>query len=123
MKIHEGLKDFPPLDLAVVTSGTFDGVHRGHQQILKRLKSVAEESGGETVLLTFWPHPRIVLDPDYNIKLLTTFDEKSELLEQLGVDHLGENPLHLGFFPINNRGLYKKDLTGWDWNQETRYWI
>lgn len=110
MKIHNGIENFEPLDLAVVTSGTFDGVHRGHQQILKRLKSVAEESGGESVLLTFWPHPRIVIDPDYNIKLLTTFEEKADLMDQLGVDHLVKIPFTWEFSQLSTEEYIRKIL-------------
>jgi len=110
MRIHYGLEDFEPLEFAVVTSGTFDGVHRGHQQILKRLKSVAEKSGGETVLLTFWPHPRILLDPDFNIKLLTTFEEKAALLEKFGVDHLVKIPFTKEFSQLDTDTYIKKVL-------------
>ena len=88
MMIYHGLEDFAPLRNAIVTIGTFDGVHLGHQKILKRLSSVAQRIGGETVLLTFWPHPRIVLDPDFDLKLLTTMEEKAALLEKYGIDHL-----------------------------------
>ena len=88
MKIYHGLEDFAPIHNAVVTIGTFDGVHLGHQKILKRLSSVAQRIGGETVLLTFWPHPRIVLYPEYDLKLLTTMEEKTALLEKYGINHL-----------------------------------
>jgi riboflavin kinase/FMN adenylyltransferase len=72
-----------------VTTGTFDGVHLGHQKIIARLKDVAREEAGETVLLTFYPHPRMVLFPDDNdLKLINTQEEKIELLEQYGIDHL-----------------------------------
>jgi riboflavin kinase/FMN adenylyltransferase len=110
MRIHNGLEDFKPLKYAVVTSGTFDGVHRGHQQILQRLKSVAEKSGGETVLLTFWPHPRILLDPAFNIKLLTTFEEKASLLEEFGVDHLIKIPFTKEFSQLDTDSYIQKVL-------------
>ncbi len=83
MKIHQGDASFAPPRRAVVTSGTFDGVHVGHQKILGRLKELARETGGESVVVTFWPHPRMVLYPDDPaVQLLTTFDEKLALLEQ-----------------------------------------
>ncbi len=88
MKIYHGLEDFTPLRNAVVTIGTFDGVHLGHRKIVKRLASVAQRISGKTVLLTFWPHPRLVLNPDYDLKLLTTMEEKTALLEKYGIDHL-----------------------------------
>ena len=110
MIIHNGLESFTKLSNAVVTSGTFDGVHRGHQQILKRLTTVAKVSGGETVLLTFWPHPRIVLDPDYNIKLLTSFEEKAELLDNFGVDHLIKIPFTWEFSQLSTDEYIEKVL-------------
>ena len=61
MKIYHSLDDFSRLRYAVVTSGTFDGVHLGHQKILTRLKEIAGKNSGETVVITFWPHPRLVL--------------------------------------------------------------
>lgn len=89
MKLHYQLTDFEPLKNAVVTSGTFDGVHVGHQRILARLNEVAQKTGGESVVLTFWPHPRMVVSPDSNeLKLLSTIDEKITQLASYGVQHL-----------------------------------
>jgi riboflavin kinase / FMN adenylyltransferase len=89
MKIYHGLDDFVRLNCAVVTSGTFDGVHVGHQKILARLNEVARRNKGETVVLTFWPHPRLVLHPEEDtLKLLNTFEEKAQLLKEEGVQHL-----------------------------------
>jgi len=93
MKIYHGLDDFTRLEYAVVTSGTFDGVHVGHQKILNRLHEVAVPNGGETVVITFWPHPRLVLHPeDDSLKLLNTFEEKAELLKAQGIQHLVRIP-------------------------------
>ena len=64
MRIYYSIDDFSPVKNAVVTSGTFDGVHVGHKKILSRLNEVARKSEGETVVITFWPHPRLVLYPD-----------------------------------------------------------
>ena len=76
---YDTLDDFSRLEYAVVTSGTFDGVHLGHQKILSRLKEVAEKNAGETVVITFWPHPRLVLKPDdQSLKLLNTFEKKPD---------------------------------------------
>ncbi len=89
MKVYRSLEEFTPLENAIVTQGTFDGVHLGHQKILSQLKNLAGMEGGETVLLTFFPHPRMVLQPDDNgLKLLETIDEKIEHLKQIGIDHL-----------------------------------
>lgn len=98
MKIYHGINNFKRLNHAVVTSGTFDGVHKGHQKILKRLVEVARKEGGESVLITFWPHPRIVLNDDPGfLKLINTIDEKQQILRALGIDHLVMIPFTLEF--------------------------
>ena len=89
MKVYTQIEDFKNVKNPVVTTGTFDGVHLGHKKIISRLKDVASEEHGETVLLTFYPHPRMVLFPDDNeLKLLNTQLEKIQLLENYGIDHL-----------------------------------
>lgn len=89
MIVYTNIKDFKDVKNPVVTTGTFDGVHLGHQKIISRLKDVAKQQQGETVLLTFYPHPRMVLFPEDNeLKLLSTQQEKIELLEKYGIDHL-----------------------------------
>src|SRR5579859_5839242 len=89
MKIYHSLEDFSRLSHAVVTSGTFDGVHVGHQKILHRLKEIAMKTNGETVVITLWPHPQMVLHPEnYSLKLLNTFEEKAALLRAEGIQHL-----------------------------------
>ena len=85
---------FPPLSNAAVTTGTFDGVHVGHQRILARLREVARASGGPTVVITYWPHPRLVLGPPPThpellaLQLLNTLDERIAKLAGFGVDYL-----------------------------------
>lgn len=89
MKVHTDIDHFEPIKKAFVTTGTFDGVHLGHRVILKKIIQQAKEEGGESVLLTFHPHPRMVLFPDdTKLKLLTTQPEKIKLLESIGLDHL-----------------------------------
>ncbi|GAB2453791.1 riboflavin biosynthesis protein [Hymenobacter qilianensis] len=94
MQVFRDPAQFPFLGQAVVTSGTFDGVHVGHQKILHRLLEVARQSGGPAVVITYWPHPRLVLDPPpthpepLDLQLLSTLDERIERLEQFGVDYL-----------------------------------
>jgi riboflavin kinase/FMN adenylyltransferase len=86
--------DFPALANAVVTSGTFDGVHLGHQRILARLRQVADAVGGPAVVITYWPHPRLVLGPPpshpelLELQLLNTLDERAARLAKHGVDYL-----------------------------------
>ena len=98
MKIWQGIGHFNKLPFAVVTSGTFDGVHLGHRKILGRLTELAKKYQGESVVLTYWPHPRLVLNPsDTSIRLLNTFREKCEKLEALGIDHLISIPFTRSF--------------------------
>ena len=111
MKIYHGLDDFMRLDYAVVTSGTFDGVHVGHQKILARLIEVAERCNGESVVLTFWPHPRLVLHPEEDtLKLLNTFEEKAELLKEEGVQHLVRIPFTKEFSHHSSGDFIRKIL-------------
>ena len=88
MKIYYDIEDFKKVPNAVVTIGTFDGVHRGHQEILRNMVNRAKEVGGESVVVTFYPHPRQVLSNDANIKFITTQEEKIRHLEALGIDNL-----------------------------------
>ena len=93
MKVYTSIDQFEKLDNAIVTTGTFDGVHIGHQKIISRLKEIAKLDNGETVLLTFFPHPRVVLFPDNDdLKMLSTEEEKISLLEYYGIDHLIIHP-------------------------------
>lgn len=89
MKVYRSLQELPLIRNAIVTQGTFDGVHLAHQAILDRLKELAKIHQGETVVMTFEPHPRMVLFPeDHGLHLLQTLDEKIASLEHAGVDHL-----------------------------------
>ena len=87
MKIKTTLDAYPKKD-SVVTIGTFDGVHIGHQKIIKQLVEIANKDNLQAVVLTFFPHPRMVLQKDTGINLINTIDEKSQLLENFGIDHL-----------------------------------
>jgi len=98
MKIYNHIDEFTRLNNAVVTIGTFDGVHVGHQKIINRLLEITRQTGGESVILTFFPHPRMILHPeDLNLKLITTMSEKADLLERAGVDHLIITPFTRDF--------------------------
>jgi len=90
MRVHRELAgSLPEFQKAVVTIGTFDGVHLGHRQIISQMKEEAARIGGETVIITFHPHPRkIVSSVPGDVKLLTTLSEKIILLEAAGIDHL-----------------------------------
>lgn len=101
MKVFESIKQFKGVKNPVVTIGTFDGVHLGHQKIIQQLKQGAEAVKGESVILTFYPHPRMVLFPDdVDLKLLNTEEEKKNLLEKFGVEHLIVHPFTKKFSRI-----------------------
>jgi len=87
LRVYRGVDEFVPPEFPIVTTGTFDGVHCGHMEILNRLKTLAKERKGETVLVSFHPHPRTVIHPDFETKLIHTIDEKIERLEKAGIDH------------------------------------
>lgn len=111
MKIYKSLGDFPSIHQPAVTIGTFDGVHLGHQKILARIKKTAKDIGGESVLVTFWPHPRMVLKPnEHNIRLLNTFSEKVELLAAFGIDHLLSIPFTEAFSKMSSESFIQDIL-------------
>lgn len=111
MKIYQHLSEFKKLDNAVVTIGTFDGVHYGHQKIVKRLCELAKENGGESVILTFFPHPRLILDPEnQNLKMINTVKQKAEILAGLGVDHLIIIPFTRDFSNLSAREYIQQIL-------------
>ena len=87
MQVHKGWNNLPSFENVILTIGTYDGVHFGHQQIIKRICDLATEENTDSVLLTFHPHPRLVLRPDLPLQLITTIDEKISLLENYGIDH------------------------------------
>ncbi|WP_443946034.1 bifunctional riboflavin kinase/FAD synthetase [Pedobacter sp. AW1-32] len=98
MKIYNNLSEFEKLTNAIVTIGTFDGVHYGHQKIIKQLVERAKADQGESVILTFFPHPRMIIDPEnQDLKLINTIQEKAEILKNLGVDHLIITPFTRDF--------------------------
>ncbi len=98
LKVYESLQSFQHAKRPVMTTGTFDGVHFGHQKILERLTDVASEVDGESVLFTFDPHPRMVLFPDdHGLQLLNSREEKIERLEACGLDHLIIHPFSKEF--------------------------
>jgi len=89
MQVHRDIENLPRFRNAVITIGTFDGVHLGHRQVIDSLRAEAKAIGGETIIITFHPHPRkVVSSAILGIRLINTLDEKIELLEQLGIDHL-----------------------------------
>lgn len=112
MKIHYDLESIPLLNKTAVTTGTFDGVHLGHKIIIERLITAAKKTGGESVLLTFYPHPRMVLFPDDDqIKMLNTPLEKENLLEACGIDHLVVIPFTKEFSRLSSLEFVRNILS------------
>jgi len=104
MKIFEDISACTDLKNPVLTLGMFDGVHIGHQAIIQKLNQIAREIGGESTLLTFEPHPRIVLGKDVNdLQLLTTLGEKISLLEKSGLDNLILHPFTKAFSQLGSK--------------------
>ncbi len=88
MKTFNSINSYVSSQKAIITIGTFDGVHIGHQKILLKLSQISKSENCQSVVLTFFPHPRMVLQHDNTIKLLNTLEEKVKLLEQLSIDNL-----------------------------------
>src|SRR5215218_4212614 len=88
MKLHTDIERLPEFNKAVITIGTFDGVHLGHQKIIAQLKAEAKRIGGETVIITFDPHPRKVVHTGHDVRLITTIEERIDLLSEARIDHL-----------------------------------
>ena len=98
MKIYHSISDFKNVQKPILTTGTFDGVHFGHRKIIQRLSEIAVNEGGQSAVLTFYPHPRMVLFPDdHQLQLINTLDEKIRLLEKAGVQHLIIHPFTKDF--------------------------
>lgn len=98
MRIFQGFEQIENIPNPVLTIGTFDGVHLGHQKIIRHLNREAERLGGESVLFTFYPHPRMVLYPDsHGVKLIQTHEEKLAKLERMGLQNVIVHPFTLEF--------------------------
>lgn len=109
MKIHRGLDQLPEFTKSVLTIGSFDGVHKGHRSILNNIVRLARDHGGESVLMTFHPHPRQVVYPnDHSLKLLNTLNEKIELLSNTGLDHLVIVPFTFEFSRMDAEEYVKR---------------
>jgi len=98
MKVYRGLDNLPPFDGPVITIGSFDGVHYGHQKLIERIRSEADSMGKETIVITFDPHPRQVVYPkDKTLQLINTTPERIALFENFGIDHLVIVPFTVEF--------------------------
>jgi len=97
VKVIYGIDNYKPLNSCALTIGTFDGVHVGHQKIIKRLVSVSKNKNLHPVVLTFFPHPRMILQSDTSIKLIDTLEEKIHLLKKLNIGTLIIHPFSKSF--------------------------
>jgi riboflavin kinase/FMN adenylyltransferase len=110
LKIYNSIASYKSAKKAIVTIGTFDGVHIGHQKIIEKLTQNAKNLDCESLVLTFFPHPRMVLQGDSDIKLLNTIDEKALLLEKAGVDNLIIHPFDQAFSRLTAEEFVSKVL-------------
>ena len=101
MKLHTDISSLDSIDRPIVTIGTFDGVHLGHKVIIDRLNEIAKREEGESVLLTFHPHPRSVVSDAKGIELLSTMDERLDRLEKAGLQHVIIHPFTIEFSRIS----------------------
>ncbi len=124
MKKINGIDNFSINSESIITLGTFDGVHKGHQKILKKLIKEAKKLNLESIVLTFFPHPRTVLNPNFPLKLINTINERSRLFEKSGIDTLITHPFDKNFSELTpekfvkdilvNKLNIKKILIGYD---------
>lgn len=112
MRIFYGFDALPKFIHPAVTVGSFDGVHLGHRALIEQLVAEARATAGESVVLTFEPHPRITLGRGEGLRLLTSFDHKAELLEALGVDNLIVIPFDETFSALSGAQFVERYLIG-----------
>ena len=110
MKIYTTLQDFTATKKTIVTLGTFDGVHLGHTVILDRICNIAKQENLESVVLTFFPHPRLIVSNDSEIKMLNTMSEKAKLLEQKGIQNFIIHPFDKLFSELSPREFVEQIL-------------
>lgn len=112
MKVHYGFDSLPLFKAPVITVGSYDGVHGGHRVILQRICELANENGGESIVITFAPHPRIVLGKAEGLKLLNSLEEKIALLEEVGIDNLIIAPFTEEFSRLSSEEYVRDYLVG-----------
>ena len=110
MRVFRGLDNLPAFNNAVATMGSFDGVHCGHRELLRRVMVQAKEINGESIVITFDPHPRYVLGTGDRMQLLSTLDEKLWLLEQAGIDNVIIIPFTKEFSQTSPQEFIEKDI-------------
>lgn len=110
LKIYQSLNEFIPTKKTIVTLGTFDGVHLGHNVILDKICNIAKQENLESVLLTFFPHPRLIVSNDTEIKMLNTLSEKAILLEEKGIQNFIIHPFDKFFSELFPREFVEQVL-------------
>ncbi len=110
MKIYNSINSFQSTKKTIITIGTFDGVHIGHQKIVEKLIENAKNRNAESAILTFFPHPRMVLQDQTEIRLLNTIDERISLLEKKGLDNLIIHPFDKAFSRLTAEEFVKEIL-------------
>ncbi|MBK7635162.1 MAG: bifunctional riboflavin kinase/FAD synthetase [Saprospiraceae bacterium] len=113
MNIYKNINDLPAFKNPVITIGSFDGVHAGHQKILSRVKTLADEINGESVVITFFPHPRKIVDPrEQGLSVLNTLDEKIGHISSLGIGNIVIVPFTFEFSRLSPREYIEKFILG-----------
>ena len=110
MKIYKSIDEYNESKNSVVTIGTFDGIHKGHQKIFNKLITASKQSDLSSVVLTFFPHPRVILNKYNDIKMIDTLDEKIDHLEKIGIDHLVIHPFDKKFSLLSADQFIKEYL-------------
>ena len=112
MDVIPHIQTIPENQRTILTLGMFDGVHKGHQKIIRYLNEITKDTNAKSCLLTFWPHPRLVLHQDYDLKLLTLHDEKIRLLERFNLDLLYVQPFDHDFSRMSSIEFVRDFLVG-----------
>ncbi len=110
MKIYNSIDEYNESKSSVVTIGTFDGIHKGHQKIFNKVINASKQNDLSSVVLTFFPHPRIILNKYNDIKMIDTLDEKIEHLEKIGIDNLIIHPFDKKFSLLSADQFIKEYL-------------
>lgn len=110
MNVYKNFSDYTSHRPLALSLGMFDGVHIGHKSIIDELKKTGQEKDLETAILTFWPHPRFVFNPDEDLKLLNTLDEKTVLMEKYGIQNLFLKEFDAGFRNLTGEEFVRQIL-------------